>query len=230
MNERLAVALVSGSPLVRAGLRAGLGARGDFEITAEADDLESWRSASPREPAQVVIVDADNADVLAIRPDTWPDTADPAVLLLAPPRHEAIVCALRLGVSVVDARSPIATIAAAAIAAAAGLVVISREQAAAIESAAVFPPERTETNDGDRALEPLTPRERQVLEQMSLGLANREIAQALHISAHTAKFHVAQILAKLDAATRAHAVAKAMRNGLMPQNTLSAKEDALGIS
>jgi DNA-binding NarL/FixJ family response regulator len=226
MNERLAVALVSGSPLVRAGLRAGLGARGDFEVTAEADDLESWRGASPREPAQVVIVDADNADVLA----SWPETADPAVLLLAPPRHEAIVSALRLGVSVVEARSPIATIAAAAIAAAAGLVVISREQAAMIESASAFPPERTDIYDGDVAPEPLTPRERQVLEQMSLGLANREIAQALHISAHTAKFHVAQILAKLDAATRAHAVAKAMRNGLMPQNTLSAKEDALGIS
>jgi DNA-binding NarL/FixJ family response regulator len=207
MNERLAVVLVSGSPLVRAGLRAGLGARGDFEITAEADDLESWRSASPREPVQVVIVDADNADVLA----SWPDTTEPAVLLLAPPHHEAIVSALRLGASVVDARSPIATIAAAAMAAAAGLVVISREHASAIESAATFLPERTDTSDSDRGLEPLTPRERQVL-------------------AHTAKFHVAQILAKLDAATRAHAVAKAMRNGLMPQNTLSAKEDALGIS
>lgn len=226
MNERLAVVLVSGSPLVRAGLRAGLGARGDFEITAEADDLESWRSASPREPAQVVIVDADNADVLA----HWPDTTEPAVLLLAPTQHEAIVPALRLGASVVDARSPIATIAAAAMAAAAGLVVISREHASAIESAATFLPERTDTSDGDRGLEPLTPRERQVLEQMSLGLANREIAQALHISAHTAKFHVAQILAKLDAATRAHAVAKAMRNGLMPQTARSAKEDALGIS
>ncbi len=226
MSERLAVVLVSGSPLVRAGLRAGLGARSDFEITAEADDLESWRSASPRESAQVVIVDADNADVLA----NWPDTAEPAVLLLAPPQHEAIVSALRLGVSVVDARSPIATIAAAAMAAAAGLVVVSREQAAAIESGARLPSDRTESNDGDDGFEALTPRERQVLEQMSLGLANREIAQALHISAHTAKFHVAQILAKLDAATRAHAVAKAMRNGLMPQTNRAAKEDALGLS
>jgi DNA-binding NarL/FixJ family response regulator len=226
MNERLAVVLVSGSPLVRAGLRAGLGSRDDFEIAAEADDLESWRSASPREPAQVVIVDADNADALA----GWPDTTEPAVLLLAPPHHEAIISVLRLGASVVDARSPIATIAAAAMAAAAGLVVISREHAAVIESAASFPPERTDAINGDGAFDALTPRERQVLQQMSLGLANREIAQALHISAHTAKFHVAQILAKLDAATRAHAVAKAMRNGLMTRSAHSTKEDALGIS
>jgi DNA-binding NarL/FixJ family response regulator len=226
MNERLAVVLVSGSPLVRAGLRAGLGARDDFEITAEADDLESWCSASPREPAQVLIVEADNADALA----HWPDTTEPAVLLLAPPHHEAIFGAWRLGASVVDARSPIATIAAAAMAAAAGLVVISREHAAAIEAAASFPPDCTDAGDVNHALDALTPRERQVLEQMSLGRANREIAQALHISAHTAKFHVAQILAKLDAATRAHAVAKAMRNGLMPQPDRAAKEDALGIS
>jgi len=63
--------------------------------------------------------------------------------------------------------------------------------------------------------DPLTPREREVLWKMSLGLGNREIAQALHISAHTAKFHVGQIIAKLDASSRAHAVAKALRSGLV---------------
>jgi DNA-binding NarL/FixJ family response regulator len=223
MNERLAVALVSASPLVRAGLRAGLAARGDFEVTAEADDLDAWRSASPRSEAQVLIVEADDAGALA----GWPDTATPALLLLlAPSAYEAIAAALRRGASVVDARSPIATIAAAAMAAASGLLVLTREHAAAIESAAASTSDRAEASD---LLEPLTPRERQVLAQMSLGLANREIAQALHISSHTAKFHVAQILAKLDAATRAHAVAKAMRHGLMTMPE-PAKEDALGIS
>ena len=61
----------------------------------------------------------------------------------------------------------------------------------------------------------LTPRERQVLLEMSHGLGNREIGGALGISAHTAKFHVAQIIAKLDAQSRAHAVAKALRAGLV---------------
>jgi len=64
-------------------------------------------------------------------------------------------------------------------------------------------------------VDPLTPREREVLLQMSLGLGNREIAHALHISAHTAKFHVARIIAKLAASSRAHAVAKALRSGLV---------------
>ena len=61
----------------------------------------------------------------------------------------------------------------------------------------------------------LTPREREVLVAMSHGLGNREIGGALGISAHTAKFHVAQIIAKLQAQSRGHAVAKALRAGLV---------------
>ena len=62
--------------------------------------------------------------------------------------------------------------------------------------------------------EPLTPRELEVLELMAKGLANREIALALGISSHTAKFHVAQILEKAGAATRTEAVRQGLRLGL----------------
>jgi two-component system, NarL family, response regulator YdfI len=54
-----------------------------------------------------------------------------------------------------------------------------------------------------------------VLEGLAQGLGNKAIAESLHISTHTAKFHVAQIIAKLDATSRAHAVAKALRAGLL---------------
>jgi DNA-binding NarL/FixJ family response regulator len=63
--------------------------------------------------------------------------------------------------------------------------------------------------------EPLTPRELEVLELMAKGLANREIALALGISSHTAKFHVARILEKAGAATRTEAVRQALRLGLI---------------
>lgn len=63
--------------------------------------------------------------------------------------------------------------------------------------------------------EPLTPRELEVLELMAKGLGNRDIAQALGISSHTAKFHVAQILEKAGAATRTEAVRQALRLGLI---------------
>jgi len=45
--------------------------------------------------------------------------------------------------------------------------------------------------------EPLTPREREVLQMISAGLGNKEIAGRLSISDHTVKFHVASILGNL---------------------------------
>jgi two-component system, NarL family, response regulator YdfI len=62
----------------------------------------------------------------------------------------------------------------------------------------------------------LTPREHEVLQMLAAGLGNKAIGSRLGISEHTAKFHVAQILAKLDAGSRAEAVSIAMRRGLVP--------------
>lgn len=61
--------------------------------------------------------------------------------------------------------------------------------------------------------DPLTPRELEVFELMAKGLANRDIALALAISSHTAKFHVAQILEKSGSATRTEAVRQGLRRG-----------------
>ena len=72
-------------------------------------------------------------------------------------------------------------------------------------------------NDGEAAefVEPLTARERDVLEMLAQGRGNREIAAQLRISEHTVKFHVASILGKLGAATRTEAVSIALRRGLI---------------
>jgi DNA-binding NarL/FixJ family response regulator len=59
-------------------------------------------------------------------------------------------------------------------------------------------------------IERLTPREREVLVLLTQGLTNRQIAEALLISANTTKKHVDHILQKLGASTRAGAVALAM--------------------
>jgi DNA-binding CsgD family transcriptional regulator len=62
----------------------------------------------------------------------------------------------------------------------------------------------------------LTQRETEVLRLMAQGLGNKGIAAALGISAHTAKYHVASVLAKLDAHTRTEAVTRGLREGLLP--------------
>ena len=63
--------------------------------------------------------------------------------------------------------------------------------------------------------EPLTPREVQVLELLAEGLANKAIAERLHISDQTVKFHVASIAGKLGAANRTDVVRRAVRRGLI---------------
>jgi DNA-binding CsgD family transcriptional regulator len=61
----------------------------------------------------------------------------------------------------------------------------------------------------------LTPRERDVLALMAEGASNKQIAKQLGISVHTAKFHVASVLEKLDATGRTDAVAHAARMGVI---------------
>lgn len=61
----------------------------------------------------------------------------------------------------------------------------------------------------------LTPREIEVITLLADGASNKGIARKLGISFHTAKFHVAAILEKLDATTRTEAVTKAARLGVV---------------
>lgn len=61
----------------------------------------------------------------------------------------------------------------------------------------------------------VTPREAQVLELISHGLRDREIAEALGISEHTVSVHVKSILGKLDVRDRTAAVRAALTRGII---------------
>ena len=61
----------------------------------------------------------------------------------------------------------------------------------------------------------LSPREREVLGLVAQGKSNREIADVLVVTEHTAKYHVAQLLNKLGAGSRAEAVTRAVAAGLL---------------
>jgi DNA-binding NarL/FixJ family response regulator len=63
--------------------------------------------------------------------------------------------------------------------------------------------------------EPLTAREREVLELVSQGLSNKLIARSLQISEHTVKFHISSISTKLGASSRTDAVSRGVRRGLI---------------
>jgi len=200
------VALASPSPLVRAGLADGLAALGDFAVVLAAATLAELAEASFGE-AEVAVVDVVDDDLdldLAAG-------AGPHFVILAADADERVGEWLIDGCSVLPRAATPEAVAGAARAAIAGLVATSPAFAA---EALRF--ERVgERRDAPAGFDVLTPRERQVLAAMSHGLGNREIGGALGISAHTAKFHVAQIIAKLQAQSRAHAVAKALRAGFV---------------
>src|SRR5437867_11980857 len=63
--------------------------------------------------------------------------------------------------------------------------------------------------------EMLTGREREILQLLADGMSNADVAQRLFISQETVKSHVRHILAKLEADTRTHAVAIALRDAII---------------
>jgi LuxR family maltose regulon positive regulatory protein len=65
-------------------------------------------------------------------------------------------------------------------------------------------------------VEPLSPREREVLELVAQGLSNREIAERLVISLSTVKGHTSNIYGKLAVGSRTQAVARARALGILP--------------
>jgi DNA-binding CsgD family transcriptional regulator len=60
---------------------------------------------------------------------------------------------------------------------------------------------------------PLTPKEVEVINWLKRGKSTWDISEILKISERTVKFHVGNILKKLDAVNRTHAVAKAIDRG-----------------
>jgi two-component system, NarL family, response regulator YdfI len=208
------VFIVAASPLARSGLQALLVARG-VEISGGAASLDALDDRSPEADIGVLLIDASadrSESILADLADSDLASEIAVVLLTDRPAPGWSVDALRSGVrAILPADVPPNQLLAALLAASAGLVVLHPADAnAALPAAAPSGPQSVA-----ELAEPLTRREREVLQMVAAGLANKEIAARLNISDHTAKFHVASILGKLGASTRTEAVALGIRNGLI---------------
>jgi DNA-binding NarL/FixJ family response regulator len=164
--------------------------------------LESVVASSP----DLTITDSYSDVVLAAVP-LDEVTPAPAIVLLGEATWTA--AALRLGVrAVLPPDAGAAEILAAVQAAATGMAVIDPRDLESLVAAAA-------TQFAAEPATPLTARELEVLRMLAEGAANKTIAWKLGISEHTVKFHVAQILAKLNAGTRTEAVTLGIRQGLI---------------
>ncbi len=203
------VAIVASVPALRAGLRALLEASGEIRVVEEASspaDLE----LSPE--VEVIVAVLEPAAGETVRRRWQPLGAERAVLFLTEsPESTRILSALSLPVyGVLPLEASPETMRAAVWALREGLIVLA-------PGLAPFPRLLRELSAAEEEIvEPLTPREIEVLQLLSLGLANKEIAARLGISEHTVKFHLSAIYSKLGAANRAEAVRRGLQRGLIP--------------
>jgi DNA-binding NarL/FixJ family response regulator len=143
----------------------------------------------------------DQADVVLTDNEAAEQNGLPTVLLLDTADSAQVSSALRSGIRGVLSREATPEEIEGAIQAVnAGLVVLTPES---------LPP------PSEALTEPLSDREREVLELIAEGLSNKLIAHRLSISEHTVKTHVAAILAKFGAGSRTEAVSQAIRRGLV---------------
>lgn len=189
------------SAVVRAGLETLVASDPAVEVAGSFADLSSVEALRPD-----VVLAALPVEELA--PPA--DGVAPAIVLLsadAQPAWSSEV--LRLGVRAMLSRDAApAEVLAAVEAASTGLAVVDPHDLEALLSASNPTAASAESTV-------LTPRELEVLRLMAEGAANKNIAWKLGISEHTVKFHVASILAKLNASTRTEAVAIGIRKGMI---------------
>ena len=206
------VFLIAASPLARAALQNRLKAQ-SAKIVGTAAAIDALSSDLSDAQAEVLLVDAAGESpegIIESLVDSDLAAEIPIVVLTEAASAAAPARALQAGIrALLPSEISSDQLAAALQAAAAGLVVLHPA-----EILAAFPAAPA-TQPLAEIPEPLTRREREVLQMLAAGLANKEIAARLHISDHTAKFHVAAILGKLGAATRTEAVALGIRRGLV---------------
>ncbi len=189
------LAIVAPSPVVRAGLETLAASSPEIQVVGTLADFTAADDLRP----EVILA--------SIPP---PAGTTPTVLLSNDPQPVWTLDALRRGVRAILPRDAAPSEILAAVQAAAGdLAVVAPEDLDVWLSASAprdtdLPPDST-----------LTPRELEVLRLLADGAPNKTIAWKLGVSEHTAKFHVASILAKLGASSRTEAVTIGIRRGLL---------------
>jgi DNA-binding NarL/FixJ family response regulator len=210
------IAIVAAAPAIRAALESIVARHESLSVTSVVASVEALASDPNLASSEVVLLHVTTADGAARDLRALPPL--PVVVLFGgrawPAAIPAMLAAGARGVLPDDSAAE--EIAAAVEAAVAGLVVVPSELASAL----VAPrPPASEARDFGAAsaarARALTPREREILSMLAEGLPNKVIASRLGISEHTVKTHLEAVFEKLGASTRAEAVARAVRSGLL---------------
>jgi len=207
----VSIVLIDDHAILRQGLRSLLEREPDLQVVGEASSAGEALAVVERTRPSIVLLDmklspaADNDGLgLCSRLTTlYPGLS---VLVLSTFVDDAlVVSAIQHGACgyVVKDVDTVELVRSIRLVAQKGSAFDSRSAAAMVRSIHA-PPARS----------PLTDRELGVLRLVANGLSNRGIGAQLHLSETTVKFHVRNVMRKLEATSRAEAVYKATRNGL----------------
>ena len=210
VSATIRVLVVDDHEIVRSGLRAFLMAIPDLEMVGEArNGLEALKLCGTLHP-DVVLMDIMMPSMDGAAATRSIRKLHPGVQVLALTSYkedDLVKQALEAGaIGYLLKDVGVAELATAIRNAHAGKPTLAPEAAQALITATLRPPKPTYD---------LTGRERDVLAAMVKGLSNAEIAEQLVISESTVKFHVSNILGKLDAGSRTEAVSLALQQGLV---------------
>ena len=208
--EFVRVMIVDDHPVVRSGLSEFLNAYDDLEFVGEASGCDEAVAKCRSLDPDVVLMDLvmpgkDGAETTRLIRKECPQVQ---VIALTSYRDEELVQrALKAGaISYLLKNASADELASAIRAARDGRSTLAPEAARVLIDAAVKP--------GQQGID-LTEAELRILRLMVDGMANPEIAQKLFISRSTVKFHVSNILLKLQVSSRTEAVSVAIREGLV---------------
>ena len=207
-----AIAIYSADPVLRCSLERQLREDPAMSVVGVADNPSALLQLIDQNHVDTVLVDSPPYEQLADWRTRHGETA--FVVLIDGCNKEDSLEALYAGARGILPRSAERNEIVVAIKAVTnGLAVLPRELLPMLLDGGSEADELPDSNDAVRAR--LTPRELEVLVAMADGASNKAIARRLGISFHTAKFHVAAILDKLNADSRTEAVTKAAQLGLV---------------
>ena len=206
-----AVAIYSADPVLRCSLEQLLREDPAMTVVGVADNPSAMLRLIEQNHVDAVLADSPPHEQLADWQIRHGETA--FVVLIDGYNDEDGLEALHAGARGILPRLVERSVVVAIKAVTNGLVVLPRELLPTLLNAGSDADEVLDGNDAVRTL--LTARELEVLAALADGASNKAIARRLGISFHTAKFHVAAILTKLNADSRTEAVTRAAQLGLV---------------
>ena len=212
MGETIRIAIADDHPIVRQGLRVALGAQDDLELVGEASNGAEAVEVARRLEPDVMIMDLQMPvmDGISAIEEITEENEDACILVLTSfPDDNNVFSAIKAGaMGFLLKEAPPEDLLEAIRTVNSGEAALHPTIARKLIQEVKAP---TETRS---SLDPLTPREMDVLKCLSRGLSNREIAEELTVSVRTVTTHMRNILDKLHVSNRTQAALYAIEHGV----------------